>query len=89
MITFKIQSIKSEHSVNFIERLIELVNRYMRSLFGIMGFQEFIIDRFDYDDNAELWDVKLLRTVNGKRILYEMTIDNHTGELISFGRDRS
>jgi hypothetical protein len=61
----------------------------MRSLFGIMGFQEFIIDRFDYDDNAELWDVKLLRTVNGKRILYEMTIDNHTGELISFGRDRS
>ena len=32
-------------------------------------------------DAAELWDIKLIRTVNAKRIRYEMTIDNCTGEL--------
>jgi hypothetical protein len=80
--------VKSLHSVDHIERLVEIVNGYVRSLFGALGSGEFAIDRFDFDDDAEIWDVKLMRTVNGKRLNYEMSIDNHTGELLSFGRRR-
>jgi len=67
---------------------MELVNRYLKTLFGAWGRHEFTIDRFGYDDDAELWDLKLIRIINGRRIRYEMSIDNHTGELISFGRAR-
>lgn len=85
---FKVLSVESINSVNFIGRLVELANNYLRTLFGVLGSQEFTIDRFDYDDGAELWDIKLIRTVNGRRLSYEMSIDNHTGELASFGRAR-
>lgn len=85
---FKVQSIESLESVNFIERLMELVNHYLKTLFGAWGRHEFTIDRFDYDDEAELWDVKLIRIINGRLTRYELSIDNHTGELISFGRVR-
>lgn len=88
MSSFKILSVESLNSVNFIDRLVELVNRYLRRLFGVLGSQEFVIDRLDFDDNAELWDIKLIRRVNRKTMRYGMSIDNHTGQLISFGRER-
>lgn len=88
MLSFKVRSVKSLHSVDHIDRLIEIVNGYIRSLFGTLGSQEFTIGRFDFDDDSEYWDVKLLRIVNGKKLKYEMSIDNHTGELHSFGRHR-
>jgi len=85
---FKVLSVKNLNSVNYIDRLVELVNNYLRRLFGVLGSQEFVIDSFYHDDNAELWDIKLIRTVDRKTIRYEMSIDNHTGELVSFGRVR-
>lgn len=85
---FKVLSVESQNSVNFVGRLVELVNNYLRTFFGVLGSQEFTLDRFDYDDSAELWDIKLIRRVDRRNLRYEMTIDNHTGQLMSFGRDR-
>lgn len=85
---FRILSVESSNSVDFIGRLVQIARNHLRILFGVMGSQEFIIDRFDYDDAAELWDIKLIRRVDGRNLRYEMSIDNHTGQLMSFGRDR-
>ncbi|HML02978.1 MAG TPA: hypothetical protein VK487_06355 [Candidatus Bathyarchaeia archaeon] len=85
---FKVHSVESLHSVDHIDRLVDIVNRYLRVLYGTLGSQEFSIDRFDFDDNAELWDIKLIRTVHGRKLNYEMSIDNDSGELYSFGRRR-
>jgi len=85
---FKVLSIESLDSVNFIGRLVQIVRNQLRILFGVMGSQEFMIDRFDYDDAAELWDIKLIRRVDGRNLRYEMSIDNHNGQVMSFGRDR-
>jgi hypothetical protein len=85
---FTVQSVESLTSVDHIERLVEIANHYLRTLFGALGRQEFMIERFDFDDGAELWDIRFVRTVNGRRMSYEMSIDNHTGELVSFGRRR-
>ena len=85
---FRVLSVESSQSVNFIGRLVQIARNHLRILFGVMGSQEFIIDRFDYDDAAELWDIKLIRRVDGRNLRYEMSIDNHTGQVMSFGRDR-
>ena len=85
---FRVLSAESLNSVNFIGRLVQIVRNHLRILFGVMGSQEFMIDRFDYDDLAELWDVKLIRRVNGRNLRYEISIDNHTGQIMSFGRER-
>jgi len=86
--SFKVLSADSLHSVNFIDELVRIARAYLRRLFGTLGEREFTLDRIYYDDNAELWDIKLTRRINGRRFRYDMSIDNDTGWLHSFGRTR-
>jgi len=80
----KAKSIQSHNSVNFINRLIEIVDMQLLNLFGILGSREFTIDGFHFDNVAEMWDIMLTRQLNGNQSTYRMTIDNDTGELFSF-----
>lgn len=86
MDVLKVKSVQKTDSVNFIDRLIEIVEEVLRILFGVLGSREFTIEGFDYDNDVEIWDVTLTRRINRKRLTYRMTIDNITGDLISFHR---
>jgi len=86
--SLRISSLQNTKSVNFVGRLVEIVQTALGTLFGVLGSQEFTIEGFDYDNDAELWDVTLERRVNRKTIIYRITIDNHTGEVVSFHRRR-
>jgi len=87
-VSLKVNSVQKANSVNYIDRLVEIVQTTLRVLFGVLGSQEFTIEGFDFDNDAELWDVMLERRVNRKTIVYRMTIDNITGEMVSFHRRR-
>lgn len=82
----KVESVQRSNSVNFLDRLIEIVEEALRVLFGVLGSREFTIEGFDYDNDAEVWDVTLTRRINRKQLTYRMTIDNITGDVISFHR---
>lgn len=80
----KLKSIQKANSVNYIDRLVEILERALITLFGVLGSREFTINGFTYDNSAELWDITLTRRINRKQLTYRMTIDNITGEMISF-----
>lgn len=86
--SLRVNSVQKTNSVNFVDRLVQIVRRELRVLFGVLGSQEFTIEGFDFDNDAELWDVMLERRVDRKTIVYRMTIDNTTGEIVSFHRRR-
>lgn len=82
----KVSSIEKTNSVNFIDRLMEIVEASLRVLFGALGSREFTVEGFDYDDDAEVWDVTLERRINKKILIYRITIDNDSGDIVSFHR---
>lgn len=86
--SLRVNSVHKTNSVNFVGRLIEIVEAALRTLFGVLCSREFSIEGFDYDNDAEVWDVTLERRINRKMIIYRMTIDNDTGDIVSFHRRR-
>lgn len=88
MRSFRVLSADSLHSVNFPDELVRIVYRYLRIYFGTLGEREFTMDGFSHDTIAELWDIKLIRRIDGRTFRYDMSIDNNTGQLYSFRRTR-
>ncbi len=69
-----------------ISIVIEITNRILLTLFGELGIQEFRIEGFTHDTDSELWEINIVREINGLSLNYQLEIDDHSGEILGFRR---